>query len=59
MKNLLVFFAICFLFLSPTYAENFNNTDEQLNEKTFAQFMSWVFDGKKSPERAIIETSNE
>ena len=59
MKNLLAFFAICFLFSSPTYAENFKNTDEQLNEKTFGQFMSWVFDGKKSPEKVTIETSDE
>ncbi len=59
MKNLLVFFAISFLFSSLIYAENFKNTDEQLNEKTFGQFMSWVFDGKESPARAIIETSNE
>tara|TARA_B100001250_G_scaffold204936_1_gene175925 strand:- start:1194 stop:2180 length:987 start_codon:yes stop_codon:yes gene_type:complete len=59
MKNLLVFFAICFLFSSLIYAENFRNTDEQLNEKTFGQFISWVFDGKKSPERVTIKTSNE
>ncbi len=47
------------MFSSLIYAENFRNTDEQLNEKTFGQFISWVFDGKKSPERVTIKTSNE
>ena len=59
MKNLLALSAIYLLFSSLIYAENFKNNDEQLNEKTFGQFMSWVFDGKKSPERVKIETSDE
>lgn len=59
MKNLFAFFAICLMLSSLVYAENFKNTDEQLNEKTFGQFLSWVFDGKKSPEKVTIETSDE
>ena len=59
MKHLLTLGILCFLFVDYAKAETFKNTNENENGKSFGQLMSWVFDGKKSPERVKIETSDE
>ena len=59
MKYSLTFVVITFLYASFVAAQNYKNTNDQQNGKTFGQLMTWVFDGEKGPERVEIETSTQ
>ena len=59
MKYSLTFLVITFLYASIVEANTYKNTNDQLNDKTFDQLMTWIFDGKKGPKRIEIDTSNQ
>ncbi len=59
MKFSLALIAVLYFLSCFTYSQTYRNTNDLLNEKTFGQLMSWFLDGKKSPKKVAIETSDE
>ena len=59
MKNLIALSVITSVCSSCAFAETYKNTNDQQNGKTFGQLMTWVLDGKKSPEKVEIEISEQ
>ena len=59
MKPSIVLITVLYFCSSFIYSQTYRNNNEDLNGKTFGQLMTWVFDGKKGPERVEIETSSQ